>query len=432
MKDIPPAFCVHPWVNLMVNTTSTYNFCCVTDKCDLKDDNGNILTANKNTPHEAWNSKTIRDVRKAMLNGEKLSICKRCWLQESIGKESYREKHNREWIFGRLGEKEVDRRVQETIDNDYFLNSSPTYLDLRLGNICNLKCRMCNVWNSNQIEKEHLTLIKNNSYVDIWTRSNNRSVHVQKPDQDWLYAEKFWNILNEYIPNLKKVYFTGGEPTLIERNYEFMREIIKHGYQDKISIMFNTNCTNIQQRWLDVISEFTNVQVNASIDGVGAVNDYIRAPSHWESIYKNFCKIASMLNVNVDVSPVIQIYNIFDIGEILKFAQHVSRKVGKIIDVDFLFCTEPSYFDPINLSEGIRDLAFIKLQKWQHSWLYDNSQVTKNSIDSYLKFLESNRDKNWKQNMEDFWNMTSVYDKTRKQSFQQSIPTLYEALHAEK
>ena len=431
MKNISSSFCVHPWVNLMVNTTSTYNFCCITHQNNLKDDTGNILTANKNTPHEAWNSKTIRDARKAMVDGEKLSICKTCWLQEDIGKESYRQKHNNEWKQ-RLGEREINRRVQETIDNDYFLSTTPDYLDLRLGSICNLKCRMCNIWNSNQIEKEHHELRYNNQYADIWSRHRNNPINEPIQNNDWVTAEELWSNLKNYIPNLKKVYFTGGEPTLIDANYQFMAEIIKHNLQDKIDIMFNTNCTNTQQRWLDVISQFKNVQINASIDGTGKVNDYIRSRSHWDSIDKNFQKIAFLPNVNADMSPVIQIYNILHIENIIEYAEETSKSVGRIIDVDFLLADQPAYLHILNLSDEVRDHAYIKLSRWLGSWLYDRSPTTKNSIDSYLTLLESKRLDNWEQNMKDFWNMTEILDKTRRESFRNSIPELYEKLYAEK
>jgi len=431
MKDISPSFCVHPWVNLMVNTTSYYNFCCIAADNILRDEQNNIIAVSNTTPDQAWNCKSIRNARKAMVDGEKLSICKTCWLQEDIGKESYRQKHNKEWTQ-RLGEEEINRRVQETIDNDYFLSTTPDYLDLRLGSICNLKCRMCNIWNSNQIEKEHHVLKQNNSYTDLWTRHWNSPINIPTQNNDWVEADELWDNLSKYIPDLKKVYFTGGEPTLIDANYQFLAEIIKYNLQDKIDIMFNTNCTNIQQRWLDVISKFKNVQINASIDGTGKVNDYIRSRSNWYSVDKNFLKIASLPNVNVDMSPVIQIYNVLHIGNILEYAEESSKIVGRIIDVDFLLADQPAYMHMLNLSDKVRDLAYIKLSKWQGSWLYDRSLVTKNSIDSYLTLLESKRLDNWEQNMKDFWNITDIYDKTRKQSFQQCIPELYEKLYAEK
>ena len=417
-------FCVHPWVNLEVYNTGTYDFCCIAKTSHLTGEDGEILQVEKHTPKEAWNAKSLRQIRKDMLDGKKLDICKNCWYQESIGKESYRKRHNNEWTH-RLGKEEIQRRVRYSVDNDYYVDTPPDYLDLRLGSICNLKCRMCNVWNSNQIEKEHLKLKTNNMYADIWSRQYGRDVNITPLSNEWLEAESFWEQLHEYIPTLKKVYFTGGEPTLVQSNYSFMEEMIDQGFQNKIDLFFNTNCTNVQPRWLETLSKFKNVQINASIDGVGPVNDYIRAPSNWSAIYKNFIDMANLRNVRLDISPVIQTYNILDIGNILNLAQETSHKTGKIVDVDFLLCNSPFHLDPLNLDDNVRTTAFLKLQKWQDSWIYKKSPITKNSIDSYLTLLESERNIKWKQNMEDFWNITSIHDKNRNQSFEKSIPELY-------
>ena len=419
--------CVHPWVNLEVYNTGTYDFCCIAQRSHLTGEQGEILQVEKHTPKEAWNAKSLRDIRKDMIDGKKLDICNNCWYQESIGKESYRIRHNKEWTQ-RLGKDEIERRIQYSKDNDYYIDTPPDYLDLRLGNICNLKCRMCNVWNSNQIEKEHHKLKTNNMYADIWARQYDVNINTPPVPSDWVDAPDFWNHLNEYIPNLKKVYFTGGEPTLVQSNYSFMKEMVDQGFENKIDLFFNTNCTNIQPRWLETISKFRHVQINASIDGVGLVNDYIRSPSNWKSIYKNFIAMAQLPNVNMDISPVIQTYNIFDIGNILNLAQETSHKTGKIVDVDFLLCNKPYYLDTLNFDDDVRNLAFLKLQQWQDSWIYKKSPITKNSIDSYLTLLESERNSNWKQNMEDFWNMTEIHDKNRNQSFEKSIPELYEML----
>ena len=151
MKDISPTFCVHPWVNLMVNTTGYYNFCCIAADNILRDEKGTNHTTTNTTPLQVWNSHTIREARKAMVKGEKLPVCSTCWMSEDIGKESYRQRHNSEWIK-RLGEEEIRTRVKETEENDGYLTHDPDYLDLRLGSLCNLKCRMCDIWNSNQIE----------------------------------------------------------------------------------------------------------------------------------------------------------------------------------------------------------------------------------------------------------------------------------------
>ena len=70
----------------MVNNPGNYNFCCITDNNFITGEDGKpLLAGNGDMPEEAWNAKSIRDVRKAMLNGERLDICKNCWHQESIG-----------------------------------------------------------------------------------------------------------------------------------------------------------------------------------------------------------------------------------------------------------------------------------------------------------------------------------------------------------
>ena len=110
----------------MVNNPGTYNFCCIAWKALITDEKGNPVLAANTMPDEAWNAHSLREVRKAMLNGEKLDACKKCWTQEDIGKDSYRQRHNREWI-GRLGLKEIERRVQYTKDNDYYIDTPPDY-----------------------------------------------------------------------------------------------------------------------------------------------------------------------------------------------------------------------------------------------------------------------------------------------------------------
>ena len=422
------SFCVHPWTNLLVNNPGNYDFCCIKHRNTIKGEDGQtLLVDNGDTPEEAWNATSIRNARKAMLNGEKLDICKNCWHQESVGKESYRTRHNNEWEQ-RLGKEELERRIQYSLDNDYTVDTTPDYLDLRLGNICNLKCRMCNPWNSNQIEKEHNNIKTNNKYADIWSRQTDSNINIPDLKNDWVEGDELWRQLNSYIPKLKKVYFTGGEPTLVEDVYNFMKEIIDMGYQDKIDIMFNTNCTNLQPRFIEKLSKFRKVQINASIDAYGETNNYIRYPSNWKAIDKNIQAIAELPNVHLDISPVIMIYNVLQILRLLQWVEWLSQECGKVIDVDFLYCQHPTYLDPMNLTERVRCEAVISLFRAQEMWLYKNSEITRNNVDSYLNMLEGDRNENWEQNMKDFWDMTEIWDKTRGQSFRNVDPNLWELL----
>ena len=122
------------------------------------------------------------------------------------------------------------------------------------------------------------------------------------------------------------------------------------------------------------------------------------------------------------------IYNILQIYDLLDYAERISQVYGKIIDVDFLYCQHPAHLDPMNLDDHTREQAFISLWRAKDRWLYKKSEPTRNNVDSYLNMLEGERNKNWKQNMRNFWDMTEIWDRTRGQSFKKADPTLWKLI----
>ena len=80
---------------------------------------------------QAWNSETYRTIRKQLLNGERPEMCERCSEKKMQASSSARQSANKKWC-------KEDDVYEETAPFDI------RYVDLRLGNLCNLKCRMCN------------------------------------------------------------------------------------------------------------------------------------------------------------------------------------------------------------------------------------------------------------------------------------------------
>ena len=151
----------------------------------------------------------------------------------------------------------------------------------------------------------------------------------------------------------------------------------------------------------------------------------------FKTIKKNFIALGELPNVKLNMSPAIQIFNILNIDKIIELGEEVSKKQDRVIDVDFLYVIQPTYLDVSNLSDNVKNIAFLKLQRMQANWLYKKSEVTRNSVDSYLNVLENERDKNWKSNMEDFWDMTNLVDDKRKQKFKDYIPDVYGLMNDE-
>lgn len=429
-KPDPKTFCVYPWIEQVVQSTGKVGFCCVAKGGGIiQKDGGGSYRAGQDKLESAWNSQHMRDIRKGMIEGAHVPGCELCYFQESIEKKSYREMHNEEWM--NKARAEIEARVEESQRNDYRLDKPALYLDLRLGNLCNLKCRSCNPYNSSQIHRETLQLLDGNpEYNAFYSRHN--GAHRPPATAEWYESDEFWDEVIRSIPNLRKVYLTGGEPTLIEKNYKFMQACIDSGYSKNIFLMFNINCTNVQDKFLSYLPHFEFVLVNASIDGLGPANEYIRYLSKWETIDKNFRKLVALpSNVQVGVTPVIQIYNILSITELLDYIESVSHSSGRDINVDFLYATDPGYINPQILPASIKAEAVARLEAYKkRSRTYQTQRFLKNSIDSCINLLSDGTEPDMAK-LQDFADYTRMLDIHRKQKLHDVFPELAARLEDE-
>jgi sulfatase maturation enzyme AslB (radical SAM superfamily) len=127
----------------------------------------------------------------------------------------------------------------------------------------------------------------------------------------WHENPEFWKEMYAQIPNLKQVYFAGGEPLMIKEHKLFLEEIIRQGYADKILVRYNTNGLLIDDEIIDLWTKFNKVKVGFSIDGINDRNYYIRYPSNWNTIVQNLHKLDNTpSNIQVSIATAIQILNI--------------------------------------------------------------------------------------------------------------------------
>jgi organic radical activating enzyme len=420
-----------PFISIMLNTDTFIRFCCIASgpEAILRDKDGKKLSVGTSSIEEAWNSPTMQQVRKDMMEGTPVSACSHCYKQESIDKKSFRQMMTDEWK-NRLGSS-FHNYVKEAIDNEWKISLPPVYLDLRLGNLCNLKCRMCNPFNSSQIAKEHFELYEEDTgYKSVWADQFGQNPTHLKEESVVFDSNFLWNDIIGIIPSLKKVYMTGGEPTLIKNNFRFMEECINAGYNDQIELFFNINCTNVTDKFLELISQFKSIKINCSLDGVEKVNDYIRSPSRWEKIDINFRKLAALPNVNLGVSPVIQVYNILDCHNILEYIDRVSKEYKKDISVDFLINDHPSFLDVTIVSKDIRKKGITNLKGFSETHLVEN-EITRNSIHGIINLFEKPLHEDSERLYHQFVVYTKTLDKRRKEDFATSLPELAKELNFE-
>lgn len=329
-----PTWCPLPWKSLAISPSGTIRLCCNTER-DIgfarKPDGGYFRLPTDLS--QALNSDTFRLVRKQMKEGEWPLPCSLCKVQEKVGDSSDRmssvEKYS-SYSFAHLDEK--------------ISLSDIDHLDLRLGTLCNLKCRMCSPYSSSAWESE-------------WEQLGSLVTQIEEPNKkrlrsQWHSDESTLTQLYDLIPNLRSVYLTGGEPFMSKGAMLFVKECVTRGRASAISLEYNSNGTIWNSDLVELWKEFESVNLNISVDAPGELNNYIRYPSNWEKITKNivqFRDLATKHKIHTSIQCLVQVYNIFHIVPLIDIFSEMGIKV------QFYFLRSPEFLSiqaiPLNIAK---------------------------------------------------------------------------------
>jgi len=378
-------FCVLPWIHFATRPNGDMRLCCSANASGagndhtvglVKNEKGQLANFGNSKPLEAWNNDYMKSVRTTMLEGNIPKSCTKCYEEESKGVASKRMWETGTWIEDGIDVPELIKQTEE----DGTVPDKLVYLDLRLGHTCNLKCVMCSPHDSSQWVGDHKKLYPIFQAKELkdqmsWDRKEFNNKWHENPD--------FWKEMYAQIPNLKQVYFAGGEPLMIREHKWFLEEIIRQGYADKILIRYNTNGLLIDEEIIEIWKQFKLVKVGFSIDAVDQRNYYIRFPSEWDTIVKNLHRLDNTPdNIQVSIATAIQILNIKHLPEFAKWKiQQKFKKInlqnvmegmeagGGIINMHLLYI--PTWLSirvlPAEDKEEVRKL-FAEFA----TWLYEN------------------------------------------------------------
>lgn len=277
-------FCVLPWMHLYIGTDGNVLPCCTADH---RFPMGNI---EEQSIDNIAKSSAFNQLRKNMLSGSRNKECNRCYAQEDAGLKSSRLGHNVQW----KNITRTDLKQDGSIDK-----FDPVFLDLRLNNICNLKCRMCSGYFSSAIAQEEAVLFNSKKSVQS-------SLKLQQ--QNLGLAE-----ILQYLPTAEKIYFAGGEPLLAAEHYKILDVLIACGNTD-LEITYNTNFTTLNYQGRSVLflwQQFSNITVGASLDAEGDAAEYIRHGTNWNTIESNLELVKSQCpHVNFVVTSTVGLLNV--------------------------------------------------------------------------------------------------------------------------
>ena len=297
-----------------------------------------------------WNHNYIKDVRRRMTAGEKLPECVECHHLERNGIMSSRQWENKVWADV------IDDVVAKASANDWEVDQ-PLQFDFRLGNLCNLQCQMCNK------EASHLVSVERAAMVQSGLGANH-------PDWDGMIANKKeallqpgieWESFERMLPYARKIKLIGGEPTVAQDMFKLLDIATATGHAEHIELSFYTNITNMQDRWLDQLAKFEKVIVNCSLEGMEDMNDYLRPPSKWASVWKNFDKLVKFSDtkegkrIKVRVTTVNQMTNALHIAKFWKFMHDYQMTSNRGIGMSTNQLVEPAYYSMAHAPEWLKE-----------------------------------------------------------------------------
>jgi molybdenum cofactor biosynthesis enzyme MoaA len=376
-------FCILPWMHLATNASGNLRLCCnsIPGKNFIKKNDGVPYKIFRDDIEEAWNSSDYVNVRKQLLKGERPAACERCFREEDAGVRSARQSWNEKW--------KEDKEY--TIDAPFEIK----YVDIRLGNLCNLKCRMCNPYSSSMWVKEWNLVAESLSHEE----------YVRLSNMTWPEDEKTWENLFSIADTVEEIYLTGGEPTIIKQQHKLLDYYINKGTAQKIKLKYNTNLTNVPRHLLDKWKEFKRIQLNCSIDAVGDLDHYIRHPSNWDKIVENFEIVRALPNTNVEIHCTVQMYNILRLHELIDWASPYNHRIY------FNILNHPEELNIRVLPKELKELAEKRLTP------YLNLEKVQGIIDYMWA-------EDWSDKMSKFIFYTKELDKSRNESLCDIVPEL--------
>ena len=319
-----PSFCVLPWIHLATRPNGDMRICCVANASGagsgdytvglVKMEDGKPANFGHNLPTEAFNNDYMKSVRKTMLAGEVPASCLKCYEEEQQGIASKRIWETGTWhLQEQIDIQELIRETEEDGTVPYKLH----YLDLRLGHTCNLKCIMCSPHDSSMWVPEHKKIIP---IIQSPLIQKQMSWDQKDFNNYWHENLEFWEQIYEQIPNIKQLYFAGGEPLLIKEHKMFLQEIIKRGYADKISLRYNTNGILVDDEIIEIWEQFKKVKVGISLDGLYERVGYIRYPTDFSVVEENLWRLENTSDkIQTNIALAVQILNIKHVPDFIKW-----------------------------------------------------------------------------------------------------------------
>jgi MoaA/NifB/PqqE/SkfB family radical SAM enzyme len=408
-------FCLHPFTGVATREDGAVKVCCRSQPVGwIQDD----------SLEHIWNGHQMKEVRRQVLCGERPEVCKPCFDLEDQGVESLRQRH----IKGEIPEARINLypNALDSLREDYTMPFEFPTMEIKLNNLCNLRCRMCNPLDSTSwtdwdevkpfYAKEGNYLVKT---VDRFVSKPGKYIGPFDDTDNW------WESFEKLLPHFRRVEFAGGEPLMDPQHYKIL-DMLKP-YSKNIEIKYATNGTTLGIKGGRTVHDywpyFKSVAVNVSIDGINDVYNYIRGNGNFSEVEKNVKEIQTIPNV----SRVVGAFTA-QAGNILQAAECVDYFINKMGIVFYSHrVSYPNVLSAQVLPKELKELAIERLKQMKlripdfenikkHPILLG---ITLRQLDDNINYLRA-KDQNhlWKE----FLEFNQALDNSRGQNLLDIVP----------
>ena len=349
----PENLCMAPWTHTYLSPQTERRLCCASREpaqgfkqyIDTKEGTGEY---NPLTLEQHWNSDHMRSIRRRMMAGEKLSECEVC-TDKLLNTDVYRT------YFWHLFQHKYEDIWTSTLD-DGWTSMQPVSWDYRFSNLCNFKCRTCGDMLSSSWETEQ----KKHDMTNWKDPTNNWMVPEVRKEiskfQDTQIEQEFSDAVEQH--RIEEIYWVGGEPLMYEQHWRYMKRIVEIGDGPYLYARYNTNLSRIKYKGIDlgedILSKIRDWQICASLDGTGAIGEYIRTGLKYDQFVDNFRKLLPLARNKrmMRLDYTLTLPGMFDISNMQALADELDVEI--LAKVIFTF-TPDVIMSPLALPRDLLD-----------------------------------------------------------------------------
>lgn len=275
--------CPLPWISVTIETNGNFRVCCFSNEGIYNQEN-KPLNIFEHSIHDAIQSETHKQLRKALSSNIQHPNCEVCWKRERAAQTlkhspvSTRMKKLSDPTFNQSHIPEID-------DQGKLLDNNIISLDLRLSNLCNMKCIMCSPFFSNLWYQDWEELMGVNKFSYAGSSYIIDKKHSDIPS--WENSPNWWNEFDKIKSNIRHLYILGGEPFINKANQKILDILVQHDLAKNIHIEYDTNLSVAPLELIEKLKRFKRVDIFVSVEDIEDKYELIRFPGKFDRLVNN-------------------------------------------------------------------------------------------------------------------------------------------------